>query len=148
MLVLKGIVLLLAGAALVFAFWVRLAPLDVARWHVDPFTAPDPGVAGFRAQMQSAGPPQEVLARLDRLIRKTPRTRLIAGSVQEGRLSYETRSWFWRFPDYTTISAQPGDPDGTRLAILGRLRFGRGDLGVNRVRIKGWIKALGGAEHQ
>ncbi len=132
---LAAVVLAVAG----FGAWVRLAPTPAARWQVDPETAPAPGIGGFRQTLDLAAPPRTVLEKLDAVARSTPRTRRIAGSIKEGRLTYETRSRLWRFPDYTTVQAVPSG-NGTRLTILGRLRFGRGDLGVNRARIRRWIK--------
>ena len=45
------------------------------------------------------------------------------------------------FPDYITVSAVPA-PGGAQLAVLSRLRFGRGDLGVNRARLDRWLRLL------
>jgi len=121
--------------------WVRLAPVEPSRWHVDPTRAPDPGQGGYRAGLDLPGTPEEVLARLDAIALATPRTIRIAGAPDEGRISWQTRSRLWGFPDYTTAQARPRE-GGTRLEILARLRFGKGDLGVNRTRVLGWIKAL------
>ena len=132
-------ILLLALAG--FALWVRLAPVDSARWHVDPALAPDPGPGGFRVTLQLPEPPVQALERLDRLILTTKGTTKIAGSIEEGRLTYESRSRIWGFPDYTTVSATK-TTRGSEVAILGRLRFGKGDLGVNRRRIESWTKNI------
>jgi uncharacterized protein (DUF1499 family) len=77
------------------------------------------------------------LATLDRIIRDTPRTRWLAGSVQEGMVTYVTRSRVMGFPDYTTVR-QAGD----MVEIYGRLRFGKSDLGVNAARIDRWLRRL------
>ncbi len=82
-----------------------------------------------------------MLTSIDRIAGETARTSRIAGSIEEGRITYVTRSAFWGFPDYTTVAAVPVD-GGTSVAILGRARFGRSDLGVNRKRIEGWLDAL------
>jgi len=141
-----AVVLLMAALALVGGgLWVRLAPVDPMRWHVDPERAPDPGPGGYRSARDFAARAETVLAAFDRIARADARTRRIAGTPGEGRLTYESRSRFWGFPDYTTVSARPGPGGrGSRLVVLGRLRFGRGDLGVNRRRIEGWIKELVG----
>ena len=44
--ILIGLAVLFAG----FALWVRLAPSDPARWHVDPLTAPTPGTPNYDRQ--------------------------------------------------------------------------------------------------
>ena len=77
------------------------------------------------------------MARLDRIIRATPRTTLLAGSPESGMVTYITRSRLWGFPDFTTVEARPG-----AIVIHGRLRFGSSDMGVNRARVEGWVAAL------
>lgn len=115
--------------------WVRLAPSDPARWHMPIKGDKDKDfkagalrvIAGNAARFEA----------LDGIIRGTERTQVLAGSVAEGRVSYVTRSKLWGFPDYTTVELR-----GDQMAIYGRLRFGRSDLGVNKARISGWLKAL------
>lgn len=131
-----------------FALWVRHAPTQPARWHTDPADAPTGRMGGFtlRPGGDAEGPvlsldAQSLLTRLDAIARATPRTRLIAGSVEEGRLTYETRSKFWGFPDYTTIAAAKV-PGGVTPLINARLRFGKGDMGVNRARVQDWLSKL------
>jgi len=121
--------------------WVRFAPTSAALWHVDPASAPEPGVAGYRTSIVLGAPPSQVLAALDRIALATPRTRLFAGSVKAGRVTYVTRSRIWGFPDYTTVSVEEAEA-GSQLTLLGRLRFGVGDIGVNRARVKSWVKQL------
>ena len=74
---------------------------------------------------------------MDVIIRATPRTSVLAGSVAEGRVTYITRSLVWNFPDYTTVQ-QKGD----YLLIFARLRFGGSDLGVNRKRVSRWLDQM------
>lgn len=122
--------------------YVRLAPTDGRRWHVDPFAARDPEAAGVKRIFTVPLDPQEALAKLAAIAETEPRTRHIAGSLEEGRLTYRTRTAFWGFPDFTTIAVAP-DESGAKLAILARLRFGRSDLGVNTRRVEAWIRAAG-----
>jgi hypothetical protein len=119
----------LVGAALAY---VRLAPSDAARWHEMPAEISDRDLAGG-AMRRAEGD----LAALDRVIRDTPRTRVLAGSVEAGMVTYVTRSRVFGFPDYTTVRQ-----DGDTLAIYGRLRFGQSDMGVNAARIDGWLARL------
>lgn len=133
-------------AVLGLAAWVRLAPSDPGRWHVDPVAAQPPGAGGWKAGPAPAdaeGPvfaaaPEEVLTALDAVADETPRTRRLAGSPEEGRITYVTRSRLWGFPDYTTVAAAQVE-GGTQLTVLARLRFGGSDLGVNRARVEDWI---------
>jgi hypothetical protein len=125
------------------AAYVRLAPSDPTRWHVSP-RVDSPwgeviagrGSASLRLALER-GDPATLLARLDALALTTPRTRRLAGTVAEGRITWVTRSALWGFPDYTTAEAQP---DG--LYIFARLRFGGEDPGVNAARLRDWLSKL------
>ncbi|RDC72516.1 DUF1499 domain-containing protein [Rhodovulum sp. 12E13] len=146
--VLVWIVVVIVVVVLGFAAWVRLAPTDPAAWHVDPASA-EPGPGRFVVNPEGgdadgpllAMPPREALAALDAIARDTPRTRAIAGSVEEGRITYLTRSALWGFPDFTTVEAVPAE-GGSRLVIFARLRFGQDDMGVNEARVRGWLSQL------
>lgn len=131
-------VVLLAGlvAVIGLAIWVRLAPSDPARWHIAPKNASNRTFDSGVIRTIPAG--HETLARLDAIIRATPRTAHLAGSLDEGMLTYVTRSALWGFPDYTTITQR-----GDKLIIHARLRFGRSDSGVNKARVARWLKQLG-----
>jgi len=122
--------------------YVRLAPNDTTRWHKLP-KAIAPGdtleAGSFLAIRQMSAPPGEVLAALDAAARATPRTALVAGSIEQRLLTYRTRSAIWGFPDHTTVGVQ-----GDLLVIYGRLRFGQADLGVNRARVQAWLSAVEG----
>lgn len=130
---------LLAGLV-AFAAYVRLAPSDPGRWHgaVVAEGAPGEVVAGEgRATLRLEGDGPALLARLDAVAIATPHTVRLAGSVAEGRITWVTRSALWGFPDYTTAEARP---DG--MHVLARLRFGRGDMGVNAARLRDWLSRL------
>ena len=131
---------LLIGVAFL-AGWVRLAPSSPDNWHIDPNAVDAPGMRGFLAQATFGDDPQMVLQKLNTIALATPRTRLLAGSVREGRVTYITRSFVWGFPDYTTVGVENAS-QGSRLTLYGRLRFGAGDTGVNRARIKSWLKRM------
>jgi hypothetical protein len=141
-------IVLLIGALLATMAYVRLAPVDAARWHQSPSlkvwanggpwneVTPAKGAASLRLSHDKGTPP-DLLARLDAVAMATPRTRRLAGSVAEGRITWETRSALWGFPDYTTAEARP---DG--LYIQARLRFGSDDFGVNAKRLSDWLSRL------
>lgn len=124
---------LVAVAVVGFGLYVRLAPSDPAQWHRMPqdVTSRDLPNGAMRVIPATGAAP---LQRLDDIIRATPRTRVLAGSVEAGMITYVTRSAFWHFPDYTTVRQ-----DGERIEVYGRLRFGQSDLGVNAARIDGWL---------
>lgn len=126
------LVLVVCGLA-----YIRLAPHDVARWHQPITSSGDQVFAGGALRTWEAG--SDALARADAYMRALPRTRVLAGSVAEGRITYVTRSKVFGFPDYTTIE----ETDGV-LKAYARLRFGQSDLGVNRERLEGLIAAVQG----
>ncbi len=132
----KVVAWLLAVLVVLGLGWIRLAPSDPARWHQRPSVAADRDMKDGVLRAVQTGP--EGLARLDAVARATPRTRVLAGSVSEGMVTYVTRSRVFGFPDYTTAWQ-----DGDMLRIWARLRFGRSDLGVNRDRVDQWLAALG-----
>ena len=116
--------------------WIRLAPSDAARWHVDPMvTANQDLVDGVRRRVEDTD--GAVFEALHRIILETPRTEVLAGSLQGGSVTYVTRSQWMGFPDYTTVSLVDD-----HLEIWARLRFGKSDLGVNKARVDGWLAQL------
>lgn len=145
----KLAVLILLAVAAAGLLYIRLAPSDPARWHTDPLAAPVPGMNGWLLRDGDgsapapvfAATPAEVLAALDAVAMDTPRTVRLAGSAEEGRITWVTRSRLVGFPDYTTATAVAGE-GGTRLVIFARQRFGSGDWGVNRARVEAWLGRL------
>lgn len=119
--------ILVAGAA-----YVRLAPTEAAHWHKMPGAITNRDLQGGAMRIVGAG--EEGLARLDAIIRQTPRTDVLAGSVKEGMITYVTRTRVFRFPDYTTVRLADA-----QIEIFGRSRFGRSDFGVNAARIDTWL---------
>ncbi|RVV98920.1 DUF1499 domain-containing protein [Mesobaculum littorinae] len=140
---------LLAAAVLGLFAWIRLAPSDPQDWHTDPADAVSPDGNGWllRAEGGNAPPPRfavtpEVLLKeADRVARGTPRTRVLAGGVGSGRITYVTRSLLMGYPDYTTITARAA-PEGAWLLVHARQRFGQKDMGVNRARVENWVGRL------
>ena len=126
-----GLVLVIGGLV-VFSAYARLAPSDPARWHAMPGAVTNRDLTGGAMRVVGAG--ADGLNRLDAIIRATPRTTVLSGSVEEGMITYVTRSAVFGFPDYTTIRAA-----GPQIELFGRLRFGASDLGVNARRLDGWL---------
>ena len=132
-----------------FAAYVRLAPTDVAGVHVQS-SPRAPGDydsdGGFLSVRAVTATPEDVLNAVQKIGLATDRTKILAGSATEGKITFVTRSRVWGFPDYTTASIIPvGTVDNEKplLMIDGRLRFGKRDLDVNKVRIETWLAALG-----
>ncbi|WP_334192563.1 DUF1499 domain-containing protein [Pararhodobacter sp.] len=130
------LVVCLIALGLGFAAYVRLAPSDPERWHVDPLTAPDPTSPNF--------------ARIDRLVAlpSAEAAALIAGRARaEGAVvlaedgagtTWIARTALMRYPDYVSIRLIP-EGEGTRIVAFSRSRFGYGDRGVNRARLARWL---------
>jgi hypothetical protein len=139
----------LLALVLGFAAYVRLAPSDPARWHVDPVTVAKPGPEGnylLRPGGDAESPvyqltPEALMARIDQIAMETPRCARLSGSVEALHATYVCRSALWGFPDYVSVRAIPAQ-GGSQLAIFSRLRFGRGDMGVNRARVEAWLARL------
>ncbi|GGW21950.1 hypothetical protein GCM10011452_04210 [Gemmobacter lanyuensis] len=137
-------------AVLVAMAFVRLTPLDPARWHVSLASAPrsikpnDVTVAPTGADLSAPVlplTPQALAERIQQIALAEPRTQLMAGSVAQGRLTFVQRSRIWGFPDVITVEtfAVPG---GATLRLWSRARFGYSDFGVNRARAERWLAAL------
>lgn len=137
------LLLMIVISGLIF---IRVAPHRSAAEHLVPpiGATPDAPVImdGSAVFVQVfAAPPAELLTQLNSIALATPRTHLLAGSVEEGMITYVTRSRVFGFPDYTTVQVE-AQAGGSLATLYGRLRFGKSDLGVNRGRIRGWLRAV------
>ncbi|WP_299660918.1 DUF1499 domain-containing protein [uncultured Ruegeria sp.] len=124
----------LIAAVVLLGGYIRFSPSDTARWHVAPQGA-DKDMRNGVVRVVNTGP--NGLAKLDAIATDAPRTRVLAGSVPEGMVTYITRSKVFGFPDYTTVQQ-----DGDELRVYARSRFGRRDFGVNQDRVSGWLALL------
>ncbi|WP_299614446.1 DUF1499 domain-containing protein [uncultured Tateyamaria sp.] len=123
------VVVLICVVAVGVLGFVRLAPSDPERWHVSIAETQNQNMVG--GAIRVADVERAALARVDAAARDLPRTHVIAGSVDEGHITYITRSKWIGFPDYTTVEYGNG-----LLKMYARLRFGRSDFGVNRERLE------------
>lgn len=126
------ILIAIAGIA-----WIRLAPSDPAVWHADPIVSADQDLAnGVRRRVDGGQP---LMAALHRIILETPRTEVLDGSLEDGKVTYITRSRIMGFPDYTTVKFETD-----HLELWARARFGYSDVGVNKARVEDWLAQLNG----
>ena len=125
----------LVAAVVLLGAYIRLAPSDPGLWHITPLGEVSQDMPDGVFRVVDTGP--DGLARLDTIARDTARTQVLSGSVEEGMITYVTRTKVIGFPDYTTVQQ-----DGDVLRIYARLRFGRKDFGVNKARVYGWLAAL------
>ncbi len=128
-----AVVVVLLGFGLLA--YVRLAPSDVAKWHVAGEITKDSIGQNSVRRLVDAGP--EGLAKFAEVALRDPRTEVLAGSAKDGMITVVTRTRTIGYPDFTTAWMQDG-----QLAIYGRSRFGRKDFGVNAARVDRWIAAL------
>ena len=140
------LVVLIVAAGMAY---IRLAPSDPARWHIDPAppmalphgaVVAEPGAARAVLDLGTISP-EEALSRLDAIALATARTVRLAGSPESGRITWITRSAVFGFPDYTTAAATRTGTS-TEVKIYARLRFGSDDFGVNAARLGAWIARL------
>lgn len=144
---LKWIALVIVVVIAAGLLYVRLAPTNPSDWH----TAGDADTAGdtttinsHRAVRPFTTSPEDMLRAVDLAAGDTPRTQVLAGSVEHGMITYETRSRLMGYPDYTTVSIIPAAEDHPAfLSIYARSRFGKGDMGVNKARVEAWLDRLG-----
>lgn len=135
--------------------YARLAPVDEARWHVDPERAPvtRPSSSWRAGPPQSPTPfdrsvlpfpfnPSDLARAIDRAAMAEPRARRLSASADGLWTTYEHRSAMMGFPDYTSVKISGSADRHSELVIFGRSRFGRSDFGVNRQRIDRWIDAV------
>ena len=110
------LVVLIVGLA-----YVRLSPGDRVVFHVDPLTAADPGETGVLlvpgpGAVTYPVPPEALLDAFDKIVLASPRTRLFAGGVAGGFVTYVARSKWFGFPDYVSVGAVAVD-GGSQLAV-------------------------------
>ncbi|WP_170125317.1 DUF1499 domain-containing protein [Jannaschia seohaensis] len=142
--------LLLGGlAAVAGAGFVRTAPMDPETWHADPEAGARTGKpndylvaeGGDRPALRLDRAPQEVAAQFDEIAMADERVERIAGSPDEGHVTYVQRSRLMGFPDAISVKVSP-EGDGARVSVWSRSRYGHSDLGVNRERVERWLSAL------
>ena len=140
------VALALAFVASMIVF--RMLPLSLEGVHVRY----DPSGLGQMSQPQGhvwrepqVGDGRAQMAAFDAVIRATPRTKQVAGSYEEGVITYITRSRVFGFPDITSVWRDVALVGTTTPAIevAGLARYGTLDFGVNRDRIQGWLVQLG-----
>jgi hypothetical protein len=108
--------------------YVRFSPADAARFHVEIDAAQDENRPGGAVRVRPGSP--AMFAQVAAYLEALPRTRRIAGTPEAGHVTYQTRSLWLGFPDYTTAQYTNGE-----IRLFARLRFGNSDVGVNARRL-------------
>lgn len=138
-----SVILFLSVFVVGFLVFVRLAPSDPAVWHVDPETTKPPRKRNFSYGVRLAleQSPQDLLSQIETAMLKEPDTHILAGSVEDLHITFETRSKLLKYPDYFSVKAAIGE-DGTDMWFYSRARFGYNDLGVNKARVNRVLKSV------
>lgn len=140
----------------VMAIFMRVVDDDPAVWHVDPesaarsgkpndyLVAPDGAVSAHADRATSVRdlPAKDHLFLFHSVAMNAPRTKELAGSVEEGWITYVQRSLIFGYPDYITVKAVDVD-GGSALIVWSRARYGYGDMGANRNRVERWLAQIG-----
>ena len=142
----KTAIIALVVLAIAGTLFVRLAPSDPARWHVDPSTT-QPGkkpnyhlIAG-RDTITLPFSADETARRIHALLIARPRIENIAQSDDGHWATYVERSQLIGFPDYLSFKVDPRAGEST-LTIYSRSRFGYSDLGMNKARVERIIEEI------
>jgi uncharacterized protein (DUF1499 family) len=147
---------LLVGACVVLLAWIRLAPDDPSKWHVDPLEAPTSGRAnawwvatdGVGVENPDGRAPSYAMSAadlaqsVDAFMLAQPSTSILAGSPGLLWSTYVQRSRFLRFPDYITVRTFDLGDGASGIVVWSRSRYGYSDLGVNRERVEKLLAAL------
>ncbi|MGY6694646.1 MAG: DUF1499 domain-containing protein [Roseinatronobacter sp.] len=145
----KLFLLIGVAAALTLVVYIRVAPVDPARWHEDPRLVARPATPNFHLIRMVGGDEMprvfqrsaEELANTVDTVARADGGVLVAGSVQSGHMTYLTRTTIMGFPDFTSILIEPAG-EGAMLLAFARARFGHSDLGNNKARLERWVEAV------
>ncbi len=131
--------------------YVRLAPSNAARWHVDPTTAARPRTPNYYFVLQSIpkrpapvfqADAAELAAAFDAFAVAQPLVVRLAGGVDDLHITYVQRSNTMKYPDYLSVRFIDLGGGLATVAIFSRSRFGIGDRGFNKRRVQKWLKSL------
>ena len=129
---------------------------DPAVWHVDPLTEPQTvkphsfriappalteEIVDVPSPVYSANPTLMAKAFDDFVLRQTKTSR-IAGSPEEGWMTYVQLSPSLNLPDYISVKFIDLNGGKSTIAIYSRSRFGYDDMGVNETRLLTWVGTL------
>ncbi len=139
-----AIAVLVVGAAL----YIRNAPLDAQALHVDPGAVTPPAAPNHALMVGTSGAfiqatPDEVGTRIA-AVADADGAELLAGSIEEGHVTYSVRSRVFGFPDIVSLRWR-AEGNGTQLDLFSRARYGYSDWGVNTRRAHRWSQAARGA---
>ena len=71
-----------------------------------------------------------------------PRVAMIRDDRESNQCEFVQRSFVFRFPDTMTVEFFAVDDDHSTCAVYSRSKYGYGDLGVNRRRVRRWVRLV------
>ncbi len=89
-----------------------------------------------------AMPVDDLRARVLEIAAARPRLTLLSHDVDVDQYEFEERSALFAFPDAMSVRLFAVDDETSTVAVYSRSHYGRGDLGVNEARVRGWLEAL------
>ena len=142
------IVILIAALAVAAAVYIRMAPLDAEALHVDPADVTPLASPNYALMVGTTGhfiqaEPSDVGARIA-AVAAADGAQVLAGSPEEGHVTYVIRSRIMGFPDIVSLRWQAQD-GGTQLDIFARAIYGYSDFGTNTRLAHRWSQAARGA---
>lgn len=126
--------MIFALIVLVLMAYVRLASHTPQAWHRVPEVKQDQDFAGGAVRVVPYT--AERFAALNQVAQSAQRSAQLAGTLEDGHVTFVVRSLVFGFPDYVTTWT-----DKETIVLYSRLRFGQSDLGVNKKRLEMWIHA-------
>lgn len=85
-------------------------------------------------------PPAKAVDRLIEIARQHGATQI--ERVDDLAAEMVVRTPLLRWPDRVSVRAYAAEGAGSELALYSRSKYGRSDLGANRERVEGWLRAL------
>jgi len=156
------IYLVIALVVALGAVYVRVATIghDPAEWHVNPYEierpiTPNTYYVATQSMVEAnvdreapvyAAPAEVMAAAFEQYVLTQPNVLLLAGSAEEGWMTFVQRTPVLRVPDYISVKFINFEDRGSTLAIYSRSRFGYGDMGVNKARVDLWLQSLSSFE--
>jgi hypothetical protein len=84
-------------------------------------------------------PVEQLQVAWDEMLAEQPRLQVLRRDVTNIQIDYVQRSRLLRFPDLVTVRFVPIDDTHSTVAIYSRSVYGKGDMGVNRLRVEEWL---------
>lgn len=129
------LIFLIVALIMAMMVYIRVSPIDPDQWHQRIESDVDKTMNGGAIRIIPGA--QVAFKDLNEALNSMDRTTIIAGSLEEGLVTYVTRSKWFGLPDYTTLERSQ-----TGIKMFARLRFGRRDLGVNAARLRKLVAAI------